>query len=83
VHTHLKTAIEVAIRSNDDRVEDHAPMLVVSIGLQGAYGYDRYQENVAKLRQWLDNHPDYEIAGEPREFFYDLSFGSCNFRLKR
>jgi hypothetical protein len=46
----------------------------VSIGLRGAYGYDKYQENVAKLRQWLDTHTDYEVAGEPREFLYDSPF---------
>ena len=60
--------------SSDIQIEDHPPMLVVSIGLQGAYGYDKYPENVAKLKQWLDNHSDYEIAGEPREFLYDSPF---------
>jgi hypothetical protein len=60
--------------SQDIQVEDHAPMLVVSLGVQGAYGYDRYQEDVAKLKEWLDSHPEYEIAGEPREFLYDSPF---------
>ncbi len=60
--------------SQDIQVEDHAPMLVVSLGVQGAYGYESYQENVAKLKQWLINHPEYEIAGEPREFLYDSPF---------
>lgn len=60
--------------SQDIQVEDHAPMLVVSLGVQGAYGYESYQENVAKLKQWLLNHPEYEIAGEPREFLYDSPF---------
>lgn len=58
----------------DIQVEDHAPMLVVSIGIQGSYGYESYQANVSKLKQWLDNHPEYEIAGEPREFLYDSPF---------
>ncbi len=60
--------------SQDIQVEDHAPMLVVSLGIQGAYGYESYQENVAKLKQWLESHPEYEIAGEPREFLYDSPF---------
>ena len=68
--------------SSDIQIEDHPPMLVVSIGLQGAYGYDKYPENVAKLKQWLDNHSDYEIAGEPREFFYDSPFTPAPFKRR-
>ncbi len=60
--------------SPDIEVEDHAPMLVVSLGIQGAYGYASYQENVAKLKQWLADHLEYEIAGEPREFLYDSPY---------
>ncbi len=60
--------------AQDIQVEDHPPMLVVSLGVQGAYGYGSYQENVAKLKQWLTNHPEYEIAGEPREFLYDSPY---------
>ncbi len=60
--------------ASDIQVEDHAPMLVVSLGIQGAYGYASYQENVTKLKQWLANHPEYEIAGEPREFLYDSPY---------
>jgi hypothetical protein len=60
--------------SQDIQVEDHAPMLVVSLGVQGAYGFDSYQEHIVKLKQWLENHLEYEIAGEPREFLYDSPF---------
>ncbi len=60
--------------SQDIQVEDHAPMLVVSLGVQGAYGYKMYQRDVARLKQWLANHAEYEIAGEPREFLYDSPF---------
>jgi len=60
--------------SQDIQVEDHAPMLVVSLGVHGAYGYDQFQENITKLKQWLSNHPEYKIAGEPREFLYDSPF---------
>ncbi len=60
--------------SQDIQVEDHAPMLVVSLGVNGAYGYESYQEQVTKLKVWLANHPEYEIAGEPREFLYDSPF---------
>jgi len=60
--------------AQDIQVEDHAPMLVVSLGVQGAYGYDRFQSDVTRLKQWLDEHPEYEIAGEPREFLYDSPY---------
>jgi hypothetical protein len=60
--------------AKDIRVEDHAPMLVVSIGIQGAYNYAGYQENLAKLQQWLAEHPQYKVSGEPRRFFYDSPF---------
>jgi SOUL heme-binding protein len=58
----------------DIQVEDHPPMLVVSLGVQGAYGYGSYQENVTRLNQWLSQHSEYEIAGEPREFLYDSPY---------
>ena len=60
--------------SPDIQVEDHAPMLVVSLGIQGAYGYESYQGHIEKLKNWLANHPEYEIAGEPREFLYDSPY---------
>jgi hypothetical protein len=60
--------------SQDIRVEDHPSMLVVSLGVQGGYSYESYQENVAKLKQWLANHLEYEVAGEPREFLYDSPY---------
>ncbi|ELS32940.1 MULTISPECIES: heme-binding protein [Pseudanabaena] len=60
--------------SQDVQVEDRPPMLVVSLGLQGAYDYESYHGHLAKLKQWLANHPEYEIAGEPREFLYDSPY---------
>ncbi|CAN1210547.1 heme-binding protein [Tumidithrix helvetica PCC 7403] len=55
--------------TKDIKVEDHPPMLVVSIGIQGAYSYSSYQDNLAKLQQWLTEHPEYEAIGEPRRCF--------------
>lgn len=60
--------------ARDIQVEDHPPMLVVSLGVQGAYGYQSYLGHIAKLKQWLAEHPEYEIAGEPREFLYDSPY---------
>ena len=53
------------------KVEYHEPMLVVSVGIQGPYSYASYQQNLERLHSWLVQHPDYEVAGSPRRFFYD------------
>ncbi|MGK7877868.1 MAG: heme-binding protein [Xenococcaceae cyanobacterium] len=53
------------------QVEDIAPMTVVSLGLKGGYSYQSYQENLERLQNWLDQHPEYTVVGLPRRFFYD------------
>ena len=52
-------------------VEDVPPMMVVSLGLQGGYSFESYQQNVVKLHDWLTEHPEYAVSGPPRRFFYD------------
>jgi effector-binding domain-containing protein len=56
------------------KVETHPSMTVVSIGISGPYTYASYQENLARLRNWLAKHPNYVVAGLPRRFFYDSPF---------
>ena len=56
------------------RVQDTAPMTVLSIGVQGNYSYGSYQEYVEQLRDWLNQHPDYKVVGPPRRLFYDSPF---------
>ncbi|MGD1951359.1 MAG: heme-binding protein [Leptolyngbyaceae cyanobacterium] len=56
------------------RVEDMPPMMVVSIGMRGSYGYGVYTRGVQELQDWLAAHPEYELAGPPRRFFYDGPF---------
>jgi effector-binding domain-containing protein len=56
------------------KVEDHEPMTVVSIGIQGNYSYASYQQHLEQLREWLAQHSDYTVAGPPRRFFYDSPF---------
>lgn len=53
------------------RVEDIAPMTVVSLGLQGGYDYDSYHEGLTRLNEWLTENPGYRAVGSPRRFFYD------------
>ena len=52
-------------------VTDTLPMTVVSIGVGGAYTWESYENNLQKLKNWLQEHPEYEIAGPPRRFFYN------------
>ena len=56
------------------QVEDMPPMLVVSIGVKGGYGYGVYAEAVQRLGDWLAENPEYGMAGPPRRFFYDGPF---------
>jgi hypothetical protein len=56
------------------KVENHSAITVVSIGVSGPYTYAAYQENLARLRNWLAEHPSYVATGLPRRFFYDSPF---------
>ncbi len=56
------------------QVEDHPAMTVVSIGVQGAYNFASYQQNLERLREWLRIHSKYVVSGPPRRFFYDSPF---------
>lgn len=53
------------------QVEDIPLMTVVSIGIKGGYDYNIYTSGIQRLQDWLANHPEYEVAGPPRRFFYD------------
>lgn len=52
-------------------VTDTPPMTVVSIGVGGAYTWESYENNLQKLKNWLQQHPEYSIVGPPRRFFYN------------
>ncbi|MEL4895736.1 heme-binding protein [Crocosphaera sp. Alani8] len=52
-------------------VEDIPAMTVVSLGLQGGYSYESYQQGVEKLKNWLLKNPSYQMVGQPRRLFYD------------
>lgn len=56
------------------RVEDNAPMTVVSVGVRGGYDYAIYTRGIERLNGWLAENPDYAVAGAPRRFFYDGPF---------
>ena len=57
--------------ANNITVEDIPAMTVVSLGLQGGYSYESYQQGLEKLKNWLSENPDYQMVGKPRRLFYD------------
>jgi effector-binding domain-containing protein len=69
----LYPAPNIAPSSVNSAVEvtDTSPMTVVSIGVGGAYTWESYEINLQKLKDWLQEHPEYEIVGSPRRFFYN------------
>ena len=56
------------------QVEDMPAMTVISIGTRGRYNLETYQASIERLQQWLAAHPEYEVVGQPRRFFYDGPF---------
>ena len=65
------TKIEPQKVAADVTVGDRVSMLVISIGLQGPYSWESYQQNLQKLQDWLADHPEYEVVGSPRRLFYN------------
>lgn len=53
------------------RVVDREPTLVVALGTLGDYRWERAQADVARLRQWLDAHAEFEAVGAPRALYYN------------
>lgn len=56
------------------QIEDVPAMTVVSIGTRGRYSLETYQASLERIQQWLAAHPEYEVVGQPRRFFYDGPF---------
>ncbi len=57
--------------ANNITVEDIPAMTVVSLGLQGGYSYESYQQGLEKLKNWLSKNTGYHKVGKPRRLFYD------------
>lgn len=60
--------------AQDIQIENIPPMTVVSIGVRGSYDFPTYQRNIQRLEEWLAGHPNYQVVGQPRRFFYDSPF---------
>ncbi|MEO0947626.1 MAG: heme-binding protein [Cyanobacteria bacterium J06641_5] len=61
-------------------VADTPSMTVVSLGQQGSYDYSTFEAGIARLRQWLAEHPEYNIVGAPRRLLYDGPFTPAAFK---
>ena len=67
----------------DVSVGNEKPVLVVSIGLKGAYTKSNLRKALAKLHDWLATREDLQQAGPPRVLAYNSPFmlfwnKSCN-----
>ncbi len=52
-------------------VVDTAPIMVLSVGLKGAYRMKRINEGLMILNEWIVEHPAWRATGDPRAFLYN------------
>lgn len=53
------------------RVVDADPLLVVSLGMRGSRNSKALRDAEQRLRTWVANHPEYEVAGKMRVMGYN------------
>jgi effector-binding domain-containing protein len=56
------------------------PRAVASIGVRGGYTRESYEENLAKLREWLKKQNKYRAAGEPYAVYWNGPFTLAPFK---
>ncbi len=61
------------VDASDDRIliEDTGPMMVLSIGMRGAYRLESVQARAAELQNWLAGQEEWYAVGEIRALFYN------------
>jgi effector-binding domain-containing protein len=52
-------------------VTDYPAATVASLGIQGAYTWERYETHLQQLRDWLAQRCDYRAVGSPRRLLYN------------
>jgi hypothetical protein len=52
-------------------IVDRGPMTVLSIGGRGSYSISKVDQSLQTLYAWLDEHPEWQQAGEPRALYYN------------
>ena len=50
------------------------PRKVVSIGIRGGYSQKRFEDNLQRLKKWLDNNNTYESDGDPYGVYWNGPF---------
>ncbi|MBI1293217.1 hypothetical protein GC173_18585 [bacterium] len=53
------------------RIRDTEQVMVISLGGRGSYDESRIQKDAETLRQWLEEHPQWEATGETRALLYN------------
>lgn len=66
--------IEPETTDADVEIEEVPAMIVVSLGQRGSYDYDSYMQGLERIQDWLQQHPQWSVAGAPRRLFYDAPF---------
>jgi hypothetical protein len=61
-------------KDGEVQVIDIPANTVLSIAVRGAYTKQNWEENVAKLKRWLDNHKDWQAAGPSRYLGFNSPF---------
>ena len=69
----LYRTAELAPTGRDGNVviTDRPELEVLSIGMNGPYGTGVVENGLGLLYDWLDGHPEFEVAGDPRAFHYN------------
>lgn len=57
--------------SENVRVYDAPAMTVVSIGVRGDLSAAQLDQNITRLRSWVEGSPDWVAAGDPRKLSYN------------
>jgi effector-binding domain-containing protein len=53
---------------------------VASVGIRGGYTRESYEENLAKLRGWLQTQKNWRVAGEPYAVYWNGPFTLAPFK---
>ncbi|MEY2851314.1 MAG: hypothetical protein RL549_13 [Verrucomicrobiota bacterium] len=53
---------------------------VASVGIRGGYTRESYEENLAKLRGWLQTQKKWRVAGEPYAVYWNGPFTLAPFK---
>jgi effector-binding domain-containing protein len=56
------------------KIQDYPERLVAAIGIRGSYSAENYNRNLEKLRIWIAEQPQLQLAGEPYAVYWNGPF---------